>query len=189
MKKISIREALKAGWDNFIRKPWFLLWLTIVLVILIVLTTSESLAFSALTFIFYGGYIGILLKHYNWEPVTYDDLVSIDNRWISFTLLGIIKTTVIFVGFFLLVFPGVYLAVRWMFAEILVIDKGMRPMEALKASSAMTKGRMWKLFGFSLVSLVLVCLGFLAFGIGAIVAAIIILFATIKLYRDISTVG
>lgn len=185
MKKFSIRVALKTGWDNFARRPWYLLGLTLVIIVLTLLTTSESVVFTALSFIVYGGYLSLLLKHYNWETVKFDDMIPTDNRWISFAVLGILKTIAIIVGCLLFVVPGVYLALRWMFAELLVIDQGMRPLEALRASSAMTKGIMWKLLAFSLVAIVLVVVGFLAFGIGSVIASVVVTFAMIKIYKDI----
>lgn len=185
MKNFSIRVALKTGWDNFVRRPWYLLGLALAILVLTFATTSESALFTALSFIVYGGYLGLLLKHYAWETVKFDDVIPVDNRWISFAILGIVKSLMIIAGFFLFVVPGVYLAIRWMFAELLVIDQGMRPLEALRASSVMTKGIMWKLFAFSLVAIALIAVGFLAFGIGAVVASIVIMFATIKIYKDI----
>ena len=72
-----------------------------------------------------------------------------------------------------------------MFAELLIIDRGMRPIEALRASGAMTKGRMWPLFGFTLVAILLMVLGLFALIVGAFIAMIVVSFATIKIYRDI----
>jgi len=185
MKKISIRVALKTGWDNFTRRPWYLLGLTLSMAVLIIVTASESALFTALSFIVYGGFLGLLLKHYNWETVKFDDMIPVDNRWISFAVLGVVKTVAILVGFLLFVVPGVYLVIRWMFAELLVMDQGMRPLEALRKSSAMTKGVMWKLFAFSLASSALIVVGFFALGIGAVIASIVVMFATIKIYKDI----
>jgi uncharacterized membrane protein len=119
--------------------------------------------------------------------VVFDDLFSIDSRWISFAFLGLIKTVLILIGFLLLIVPGIYLSVRWMFAELLVIDKGLRPLEALKASSELTKGYRWKLFLFSLVMMILILVGFLALGIGAVVASIVSMFAIIKIYFTLSS--
>jgi uncharacterized membrane protein len=38
------------------------------------------------------------------------------------------------VGMVLLVVPGIYLAVRYQFMPYLIIDKGMQPMDALRAA-------------------------------------------------------
>jgi len=66
-----------------------------------------------------------------------------------------------------------------------VVDRGLRPMAALRASSEMTKGHWWGLFGYSLVFLFLMLLGLILFVIGAVVAAIVLTFATIALYENL----
>lgn len=82
----------------------------------------------------------------------------------------------------LFIVPGIYLALKWSFAELLVIDKGMRPMEALRASSEMTKGIRFKLFLFSLASFVIILVGVLALVVGVFVAGTVIALAGIHLY-------
>lgn len=187
MIKISIRRALNTGWNLFTSRPWFLLGLTLSICVIFVLMSSESVMMTALAYIIYGGYLAVLLKHTYGDRVVFDDLFSLDNRWISFAFLGIIKSVLIFLGLLFFIAPGVYLAVRFMFAELYVMDKGMRPIEALKASSVLTKGHMWKLFFFSLIASLLLFLGFFALIIGALVALVVVTFATISLYRELQT--
>jgi len=127
----------------------------------------------------------MLLKHYAGRTVKFDDLFDIDKRWVYFAFLGVIKTVLIFLGFLFFIVPGIYLGVRWMFAELLVIDQGMRPLEALKASSEMTEGHRWGLFLFALVAVLLVFVSLLALVVGALIASIVVQFALIKLYRDL----
>ena len=127
----------------------------------------------------------MLLKHYNGEHVVFDDFFNLDSRWISFAFLGVIKSSIILLGFICFIIPGIYLAMRFMFAELLVVEKGMRPIEALRASSEMTKGKGWGLILFMLVSVALIMLGFFVFLIGAVIAGVVVSFATIRLYRDL----
>lgn len=187
MKAVDIRGSLKEGWKLFTQRGWYFIGLFLAFVVLFILTAGDSAVVTALSYILYGGYFALLLKHARGERVVFDDLFSIDSRWISFAFLGLIKTVLILIGFLLLIIPGIYLSVRWMFAELLVIDKGLRPLEALKASSELTKGYRWKLFLFSLVMMILILVGFLALGIGAVVASIVSMFAIIKIYFTLSS--
>ena len=187
MKAVDIRGSLKEGWKLFTQRGWYFIGLFLAFVVLFILTAGDSAVVTALSYILYGGYFALLLKHARGERVVFDDLFSIDSRWISFAFLGLIKTVLILIGFLLLIIPGIYLSVQWMFAELLVIDKGLRPLEALKASSELTKGYRWKLFLFSLVMTVLILVGFLALGIGAVVASIVSMFAIIKIYFTLSS--
>ena len=186
MKTIGIRSSLKEGWKLFTQRGWYFMGIFVAFVVLFIFTAGDSLAITALSYIVYGGYLALLLRHARGEHVVFDDLFTLDARWISFAFLGLIKTLLIMLGFLAFIIPGIYLSIRWMFAEILVIDKGLRPLEALKASSALTKGYRWKLFFFSLTITLLIVLGFFALGIGAVVASVVSMFAMIQIYFALS---
>lgn len=183
MKKISARESIKAGWRKFKERPWYFSGI-LAAVIGIVMATAGNAMYTALSMIAYAGYLVLFLRHYDGTPVVFDDMFSIDSRWISFAFLMIIKGFFIFLGILLLIVPGVYLALRWMYAELLVIDKGLRPMEALRESARLTKGNMWGLFRFSLLGSLVLILGLLLLIVGVIPASIILSFAVISMYRD-----
>lgn len=185
MKKVKIRESLSTGWELFMKRPWYLIGLSSAMGVLFVVCSSDSALATALAYIVYGGYLLMLMNHFNGTHIVFDDLFNIDNRWISFAFLAVIKGLLIVLGFLCFIVPGVYLAVRWMFAEFYVLDKGMRPLEALKASSELTAGFRWKLFLFGLVTTVLVIAGFFLLIIGAIVAAVVATFGAYKIYKDL----
>lgn len=187
MTNVKIREAFKTGWDNFMRRPWYLLGITIAMYAMFFFCTSQYILVTALAYILYGGYIAMFIKHYDHQQIVFDDLFSLDNRWISFAFMGLIKMLLIIAGLLLFVLPGVYLAVRFMFAELLVIDQNMRPLQALRQSAAMTKGHFWKLFLFGVMCVVLTLIGLLALGIGAAVAMTVVTFAAIRIYRDLQS--
>jgi hypothetical protein len=50
-------------------------------------------------------------------------------------------------GFILLILPGIYLAVRFAFGQLAVIDAKKKGVEALKDSWALTKNRFWAVLG------------------------------------------
>lgn len=182
---VHIRESLAVGWDMFMKRPWYLFGLSLAIVGLFLVTSTSNALFTALSYIAFGGYIGMLLMHYNGKHIVFDDFFSLDRRWIYFAFLSIIKGILIFFGLLLFIVPGIYLAIRWIFAELLVIDKGMRPIEALNESGRLTKGHMWKLFGFSIVTTLVGLLGVLLFVVGVFPASVIISFAFIDVYRKL----
>ncbi len=185
MKKVNIRESLGVGWSQFKKRPWYLLGLTLAVAGLFVVAGVNEVGVTALAYIVYGGFIAILLKHYAGQVVEFDDLFDIDKRWVYFAFLGIIKTLLIMLGFLCFVIPGIYLSVRWMFAELFVIDQGMRPVEALRASSKIVEGHWWKLFLFSIAGVLLVVVSLFAFIVGAVIAWIVMHFAVIKIYKNL----
>lgn len=184
MKNVKIRESLGVGWTLFMKRPWYLLGLSIAVFGLFTIVGSNTVM-AALSAIVYAGYIALMLKYYRGETINFDGLFTIDQRWIYFAFLFIIKSILIMLGFICFIIPGIYLSVRWMFAEILVIDKGMTPLAALKASSVLTEGHRSKLFLFSIVATVLMLVGLVFLLVGAIVAAIVAFFAMLHIYQSL----
>jgi hypothetical protein len=181
MNQISIRAGLKAGWVAFMRRPWYLMGITLSVMGISILTTGNAL-FTALAYIAWGGSLIMFMRHFHGAHIVFDDMFTIDSRWIYFAFLGVIKGILIILGFLCFIIPGVYLSIRWIFAEFLVLDKGMRPLEALRASSTMTEGIRWKLFFFMVVAMLLIVVGFFALVIGMFAASVVLTFALIHFY-------
>ncbi len=188
MKNIKIRKSLAAGWSAFMRRPWYLMGLAIAFSFIFIFSLGNAMV-TALAYIAYGGCLAMLINHFRGGQIVFDDMFSLDNRWISFAFLGIIKTSLIFLGLIFFVIPGLYLATRWMFAELLVIDQGLKPLEALRASSKMTEGVRWKLFFFIVVVGILCLLGLVALIVGALVMSIVATFALIQIYEELKDVA
>ncbi len=186
MKNVKIRESLGVGWTLFMKRPWYLIGLALAVFALFSVVGSNTII-AALSAIVYGGYIALMLRHSRGETIVFDDLFDIDKRWIYFAFLFIIKAFLIMLGFLCFIIPGIYLSIRWMFAEMLVIDKGLKPLEALRASSVMTEGNRWKLFFFTLVSTLLIIIGVFFLIIGAIVAVIVSFLAMIHIYENLNS--
>ena len=182
---VNIGESLKVGWRKFKERPWYLMGILLAMIGLFLATASANALFTALSYIVLGGYVTMLFMHYDGKHIVFDDFFSIDRRWIYFTFVSIVKGFLILVGLIFFVIPGIYLAVRWMFAEFLVIDRGLRPLEALRASSSLTEGHRWKLFVFAVVIILISFLGLMLFVIGVIPASLIVTFATIHIYRQL----
>lgn len=167
------------------RRPWYLLGLSLAFSALFVFSFGNAFV-TALAYIVYGGYLTLLIRHLHHEQVVFDDLFTVtDFRFVSFAFLALIKAFFIILGFICFIIPGMYLAVRWMFAEILVVDQGMRPLEALRASSQLTEGVRFKLFLFSLLMILAMLIGVVFLVIGVFVAINVSLFAYITLYEEL----
>jgi membrane protein implicated in regulation of membrane protease activity len=60
------------------------------------------------------------------------------------------------IGLFLLILPGVYLAVRWYFVPQTVVIDGRRRSEALARSGELVQGSWWRVFGIGLLTALVV---------------------------------
>lgn len=104
------------------------------------------------------------------------------------TFLGttILYTIICFVGFMLFLIPGMIWMTKFYLAPYYAIDKGLNPIESLKASSQATMGVKWDVLAFYILTQIVIMLGFLAIGIGLLVTIPLVSVATAGLYRTLS---
>jgi len=91
-----------------------------------------------------------------------------------------------FGGLLLLIIPGIIFAFMFGQALYAVVDKGLKPVEALKYSHKITQGNKLQLFLFALVSGVLVFFGALLFLVGLIIVVPVIAMAQFYIYRKLT---
>lgn len=85
---------------------------------------------------------------------------------LSFAAIMIYIMTII--GFILLIVPGIYLSIAYIFTLPLIVDKGMDVWEAMELSRKTVTKHWFKVFGLMFILSVAMVLGTLAFGIGLI---------------------
>lgn len=115
------------------------------------------------------------------EPVEFGDYFSGGDRFGSSILTLILMYAGIFTGFLLLLVPGLILALAWSMSLICLADTDVSPTDALRESYRITKGHRLAFLGFGLASGFVLVAGFLALGVGLLVAfpAIMVAFAAI----------
>jgi uncharacterized membrane protein len=88
-------------------------------------------------------------------------------------------------GLILLIIPGIIWAIKFSLCFYFVIDKGLGPIEALKASSRTTMGIKWQLFGFGILCGLINFLGLLCLFIGGFATYPTVLVANVLVYRQL----
>lgn len=96
-----------------------------------------------------------------------------------FFITSILTGLFVLGGFILFILPGIYIAVRMSFATYIVADTGSKPMDAIRESWAMTKGRFWALLRYSLIVAFFALITIIAF----IVTAPLMQVMTMNLYE------
>lgn len=82
---------------------------------------------------------------------------------IGFQQIGILA------GMVFLIIPGLVIGLAWIFAPLLVLDKGQSPLEAIKKSNEMTYGHKWTIFlGLLCLELVVMIGGGILFTLGGL---------------------
>ncbi len=103
--------------------------------------------------------------------------------FVQYFITSLVVGLLVLVGMIFLIIPGIYLALKYGFAPILTLDSGLGVGEAMSKSAAMTEGRKLALFGFMVISVILMIIGMIPFGLGLFVVTPIVLLAYAILYN------
>lgn len=125
--------------------------------------------------------VGIMMLaiHYSrGERIVFQTIFSYYHLVGKLSLAALMIYIMTVIGFVLLILPGIYLSIAYIFTLPLIADKGMDVWEAMELSRKAVTKHWFKVFGlFFLLSLIMV-LGVLALGIG-LIWAVPLLFVTL----------
>jgi uncharacterized membrane protein len=99
-----------------------------------------------------------------------DFLEGFNRHLVPLLLVGACSGILVGIGSLLLILPGIYLAISYVFIVPLIVDKGMRPWDAMEASRHLVARNFWPVTGFVVGLAVLMVIGALALGLGLLVA-------------------
>ena len=195
-------DAIRFGWESFKKHAGFLIGAIVVVgLILGLLYIPQAWALSesstGLYILFYIiyliaawvlsiGAVRIMLDIHDGKQPEFSDLFTHWNllgKYIAVSILGGIVTMI---GFFLLIVPGIIASIGLSLAMYYVIDKGMGPIDALKASWEDTKGVKLDLLGFFILIWLINMAGAFALGVGMLVTLPLSGLAMVYVYRHLS---
>jgi len=130
------------------------------------------------------GIINICLKFLDNRKPKYKDLFYY-KPIVNYVLASIVEGFIVFVGFLLLIIPGIFFALRLQYTCYLVIDKNLGPIEAIKTSWKITRGNAWNLFFFGILLGLINILGALCLLVGLFITVPLSMLATAFVYRKL----
>lgn len=195
----SKSEAIKFGWEIAKKHIWFFVVIFVIMALVSMAPNSINnytknnfplLAFVltiiiwAVQMIIQMGLINVSLKFVDGKKPEYSDLFYY-TPIVNYIAGSILYGLIVFLGFILLIIPGIYFAIKYQFYAYLIIDKGFGPVAALKKSAEMTKGIKWSLFLFGLLIAGINILGVLALLVGLLWTFPTTIIATAFVYRKL----
>jgi len=87
-------------------------------------------------------------------------------KFVPLLILNLLMTVVITIGFTLLILPGIYLTISYLFTHLLVNFYDISPTESLTLSRKIVKGNFMQILWLWLILLGINMLGALALGVG-----------------------
>src|SRR3954447_578126 len=137
-------------------------------------------------FVLMGGLDYMFLRRIRGEEVQIGDVFAGFNlALLDLTMTGLVKWLLTSLGLILCILPGIYLAVGYVFALPLAIDKKMPFWTAMEVSRRVVHEHWWSVFALIVVLLLVIFAGFLLCGIGAIVAIPLASAALMYVYEDL----
>lgn len=200
--EFSVKSALRFGWETFMKRPWFFVLATLIVAIAHILVNALTGASDNLltgsaehpsivgvllsiglgTLINMGAVAFYLSAHDNPDTVELSALWHPHPFW-KYLGASILAWLAFALGLVLLIVPGIIFGLMFMFATILVIDRDLGPIEAMRESNRVTRGHKWNLLGLVLVLALVNVLGALALFVGLLVSVPVTLLALMQVYR------
>lgn len=196
-KTFSKSGALNFGWNKFKAHVGYFVGL-----VLIMFLFSVAFAFvtkeleGALSFVLTAvlyilqlvigmGLTAIALKVCDDEYPSYEYLLSQKDKLFRYIGAAILYTIIVAFGFLLLIIPGIVWMIKYGLYYFLIIDKNMKPLDALSKSRDITDGVKWNLLLFYIVLGLVNFLGALLFYVGLFVTIPVTTIAMAHVYKEL----
>lgn len=114
------------------------------------------------------GIIILAIRIVRGEEVSLKNIFDYYPRVLALLGAYFLVVLVTLLGFILLILPGIYLSVSYVFTLSLVADKGLGVWEAMELSRKTVTQQWWKFFGLSLVILLIITLSIIPLGVGLV---------------------
>lgn len=183
----SYNEAVMFGWETMKKNIRFFVILLFIALLIVELpgfigelAKKQGLTFIGIILIAAGvilnfvvklGFIKVSLNFCSGTKSDFDELLSSFDLLVNYIWATVLYILIIIGGLVLFIVPGLIWAVKFNLFSYFMVEKGLGPVESLKASALATEGAKWDLATFGALLLLINMAGFLCFVVG--------LFATI----------
>ena len=133
---------------------------------------------------FTGGLYYYYLKKLRGHPTQISDAFhGFTVAFLPLLLLGIVSSVFITFGLICFLLPGIYLAVAYSFAQLLIVDKQLPFGQAMSISRRVISAQWWRMFGLLLLAGLVAALGLIGFVVGILVTLPIAFGAVVCAYE------
>jgi len=200
--EVKIGDYFGRGWEIFKTKALLFVLFTVFLVLLNVVVSMLpfplgsrgedgmsngilSFALSVVTPVLSAGYYFVAFQVARGRSAVFNDFFRGFNKFLPIFLTALVAGILTAIGFVLLVIPGIYLAVAYLFAQPLVIDKNADFWQAMETSRQLITKKWFSFFGLLLVIALLNFAGLLLLGVGLLVTVPLSVCIIAAAYEDI----
>jgi len=189
---VKISQYIDSGWKTFKKNPVGFAGFTLVffLINVAIAKVSQSVTLEAFISLLISaplnaGFLIVVFKLLKNRATTFGDFFRGFNNYLPLFLVSLVSSMVIGIGLLLLLIPGLYLAVAYIFALPLVLEKKMSFWDGMELSRKLISKQWFSFLGFALVLILLNLAGVLLLGVGLLVTIPISTCALAAAYADI----
>lgn len=142
---------------------------------------------SVLSGVWMAGYYIVAKKIQCQETYEYKNFFDGFQMFLPLFLVGLVGGLLTILGFVLLIVPGVYLGVGYMFASLFVVFYGLEFWDALETSRKVITKNWFQVFLFVLALVGINILGLLALGVGLLATIPISILAVYAAFEDVTS--
>lgn len=113
------------------------------------------------------------------------DLFTNWNYLLTYLAANMLYTMIVYAGFAFFIIPAFIWGIKYQFALHLILDKDMDVRAAFDKSAAMTEGKKFTLFLYTIVLSFVAMAGFIVFGIGAFISIPMVYIAWTHIYKQL----
>jgi len=190
---VKIGKYISEGWELFKKNAGGFVGFTVVVILINLalgkVQQSASPLGSLLSLLISGplnaGAFIVAFKLLRNRQTAFGDFFKGFNNYLPLFLVSLVSGIFIFLGCLLLLIPGIYLAVSYLFAMPLVIDKKMNFWDAMEVSRKVITKNWFAFFGFVLVIVLINIAGVIPLGLGLLVTIPLSTCAIAAAYADV----
>ena len=189
----NFEKYFDRGWNIFCQYPWGFIGFIILNLAISqgssvlpqfqaeIVTTLYNFVFPVLT----AGYSIVAIKIAKDRSKKFADFFAGFQRFVPIFLLNLFWLLSLVFGTFLLIIPGIYLAVSYLFALLFVIEYRLNVWAALEASRKIISKKWFSFFGFVLTLAYINLAGFLFLSLGLLFTIPLSYCAIVAAFEDI----
>ena len=182
--QVRIGDYFSQGWALFTRNPGNLIGFLVLSVL--ISAAAAFVPFSGLLLTpLTAGYYVFIFKMIKDEPVEFGDFFKGFNFFLPIVISSLLIGIFVAIGLILLILPGIYLAVGYLFVMPFIVDKEMHFWQAMEVSRKLISKNWFPFFGFILLLGLLNFAGALLLLVGLLVTIPWSICAMVAAYADI----
>lgn len=187
--EIHIGKALQNAWNIFLRAPEVFTILTLAYLLLYYVCAHLPFLGALLTLLvtplFYPSVFLLAEQDRKNGKADFSVLKNVLPVAPQLLMVALLRTIFVTIGLICFLVPGIYLAVSYTFAQLIVLEEKKTFWEALEGSRALVRGNWFTVFGLWFFATLLFVSGFLLAGIGILVTAPVSILMLYCAYREI----